>query len=465
MTATKAASAGPVPTGERLAKLRELMRKAGSGQGIHAYVVPSEDAHQSEYIADCDARRAYISGFNGSAGCAVVTEKQAALFTDGRYFLQASKQLDKNWTLMKSGMPDVPTWQEWVRQVLPASGRVGIDPTLIPSGDAAALQQQLGKNATLCGIDENLIDAIWAERPTRPSEPLSVLELQYSGASHQAKITELRSECEKLDAYGFVVSALDEIAWLFNLRGSDIAYNPVFFAYAIVTLDRVILYVDKKKCGRDVLAHLGSQVEIKPYLDIFSDSKELATTASAKKSKLLLGNKASWALQRALGPDTVQIGSPIQMAKAIKNPTELEGFRRCHLRDAAALCNFFGWLQNELAAGNMSIDEVTAADKLEGFRREQADFVGLSFTTISSVGPNAAIIHYSPERGNCAAIRASQIYLCDSGGQYKDGTTDVTRTLHFGKPTEFEMEAYTRVLQGHIAIDMAVFPKGTTGGQ
>ncbi|KIW75399.1 hypothetical protein Z517_10140 [Fonsecaea pedrosoi CBS 271.37] len=461
-----------VDTTKRLSQLRELMRK----HELDIYIVPSEDSHQSEYIAPCDARRAYISGFTGSAGTAVITLEKAALSTDGRYFNQASKQLDENWLLLKQGMEDVPTWQEWTTEQAQGGKTVGVDPTVITAIDARKLSETLKKksHATLVGVSQNLVDKIWTDRPPRPAEKVIVLSDKYAGKPYEQKLDELRKELKKKKAVGMVVSMLDEVAWLLNLRGSDIPYNPVFFSYATVTPSSATLYIDSAKLDNEVREHLDGTVQIKPYDDLFGDLMGIAETAvneieangvaKPRSSKLLLSNKSSWALYLGLGgEDKVEESrSPLADAKAIKNSIELEGMRQCHIRDGAALIEYFAWLEAELQSGSW-LDEVQAADKLEAIRAKGEHFVGLSFDTISSTGPNAAVIHYSPERGNCSIVDVNAVYLCDSGAQYLDGTTDTTRTLHFGTPSDMEIKAYTLVLKGVIALDRAVFPKGTTG--
>ncbi|KAK5208485.1 hypothetical protein LTR41_005711 [Exophiala xenobiotica] len=461
-----------VDTTKRLAQLRDLMRQ----HKLDVYIVPSEDSHQSEYIAPCDARREYICGFTGSAGTAVITLENAALATDGRYFNQASKQLDSNWLLLKQGMEDVPTWQEWTTEQAEGGKTVGVDPTVITATDARKLSETLKKksHATLVGVSENLVDKIWKTRPSRPTEKVIVLNEKYAGKSYKEKLDDLRKDLKKKKAAGMVVSMLDEVAWLFNLRGSDIPYNPVFFSYAAVTPTSATLYVDSSKLGPEIKDYLADSVEIKPYDALFSDLTGIAATAAnevqqngttkSHEPKLLLSNKSSWALSLGLGGDdkVEEARSPIADAKAIKNDNELEGMRQCHIRDGAALIEYFAWLEHELLNGTW-IDEVQGADKLEEIRSKGEHFRGLSFDTISSTGPNAAVIHYKPEPGNCSVIDPKAIYLCDSGAQYLDGTTDTTRTLHFGEPSEMEIKAYTLVLKGVIALDRAVFPKGTTG--
>ncbi|KAI2630598.1 aminopeptidase-like protein [Hypoxylon sp. NC1633] len=469
---TSAIEMDKVNTTARLASLRELM----SENKVDVYIVPSEDSHSSEYIAPCDARRAFISGFTGSAGCAVITHTKAALATDGRYFNQASKQLDENWLLLKQGLQDVPTWQEWTAEQAADGKVVGVDPTLLTSGMAKKFSEKIKKSGgkELAAVEENLVDKVWGkDRPPQPNEPVIVLSEKFAGKDVKTKLTDLRKDIEKKKSLGFVVSMLDEIAWLFNLRGNDIPYNPVFFSYAIVTADEVTLYVDSSKLSTESQSYLsGNDVTVKPYKDIFGDASALHKSAEAKKAgesrestKFLISNKASWALKRALGGSDMveEIRSPLGDSKAVKNETELEGMRACHVRDGAALIEFFAWLENQLIVKKATIDEVEAADKLEALRAKQKDFVGLSFPTISSTGPNAAVIHYKPERGNCSVIDPDAVYLCDSGAQFLDGTTDTTRTLHFGEPTKAEIEAYTLVLKGNIALDRAIFPKGTTG--
>ncbi|KAM0275840.1 hypothetical protein ACHAQH_007350 [Verticillium albo-atrum] len=456
-----------VDTSSRLSKLRELMR----ANSVDIYVVPSEDSHSSEYIAACDARREFISGFSGSAGCAVITLDKAALATDGRYFNQASKQLDQNWLLLKQGLQDVPTWQDWSAEQSAGGKTVGVDPELIAASAAKKLAAKIQKfgGSDLVALERNLVDVVWgADRPARPKNPAVILSDAFSGKTVEAKLRDLRQELAKKDSPGMVVSMLDEIAWLLNLRGSDIPYNPVFFSYAVVTLDTATLFIDDTKLSHDSLETLKKNgIATKPYAGIFEDAKALASSRSVqgRGKRTLLSSKASWALKRALGGDDLveEVRSCIGDAKAVKNQAELAGVRACHIRDGIALIEYFAWLEDQLVAKKAVLDEVQAADKLEQLRQKQQNYVGLSFDTISSTGANAAVIHYKPERGTCPAIDPAAIYLCDSGAQYLDGTTDVTRTVHFGCPAEAERLAYTLVLKGNIALDSAIFPKGTTG--
>ncbi|OCL14510.1 Creatinase/aminopeptidase [Glonium stellatum] len=459
-----------VNTTERLARLRQLMKD----RKVDIYIVPSEDSHQSEYIAPCDARREYICGFSGSAGTAVVTLEKASLSTDGRYFNQAEKQLDSNWELLKQGLQDVPTWQEWTADQSEGGKIVGVDPSVITAPDARKLAEKIKKKggSELKPVKENLIDLVWGDaQPRRPSEKVRVLGVEYSGKKFEEKLEDLRKELEKRKSLGFVVSMLDEIAWLYNLRGNDIPYNPVFFSYAVVTPKAATLYIDGSKLSSAVKSHLGDVVTIRPYDAIFEDINILSSEStqvdegSTSPRKFLVSTRASWALNQSLGGEekVEEVRSPIGDAKAIKNETELEGMRACHIRDGAALIEYFAWLEDQLINKSAKIDEVDGADKLEAIRSKHERFVGLSFDTISSTGPNAAVIHYKPEKGNCSIIDPKAVYLCDSGAQFLDGTTDTTRTLHFGEPTEMERKAYTLVLKGNIALERAVFPKGTSG--
>lgn len=284
----------------------------------------------------------------------------------------------------------------------------------------------------------------------------------FLGESHQDKLQKIRQHLKEKNQYGVIVSALDEIAWVFNLRGSDVECNPVFYAYALITQNNVTLYVNPEKLTESVRQHL-ENIQLSPYDAIFADLAQLKDTLSSSQQKMLIDASTNLAIEEAVGAGfVIEEGSFIENAKAIKNEIELKGMRDCHVRDGAALVQYFAWLEKQLLSGKQ-LDEVQAADHLEKLRAAQQHFVGLSFPTISSTGPNGAIIHYEPERDNCKVIDPAQIYLCDSGAQFKDGTTDCTRTLHFGTPTAYEKSCFTAVLQGHIALDMAVFPKGTTG--
>ncbi|KAI9843452.1 MAG: hypothetical protein M1837_006298 [Sclerophora amabilis] len=456
-----------VDTSKRLTHLRELMKE----NKVDIYSLCHLKTATNRNTLLPAMQEEYISGFSGSAGCAVITLEKAALATDGRYFNQAEKQLDSNWSLLKQGLQDVPTWQEWTAEQSEGGKMVGVDPTVVTAPDARKLAEKIKKKGgeELVAVKDNLVDVVWGQqRPPMPHEKVKVLSLDFAGKKFDEKIEDLRKELEKKKSLGFVVCMLDEIAWLFNLRGNDIPYNPVFFSYALVTPSSATLYIDDTKLESNVKSHLGDDVAIRPYPAIFEDLNSLQQSQSLNteaKQKFLISTKTSWALSQALGGEkkVEEIRSLIGDAKAIKNDTELQGMRACHIRDGAALVEFFAWLEEELIVKTSKVDEVEAADKLEQIRSKHKNFVGLSFNTISSTGPNAAVIHYKPERGNCSVIDPQAVYLCDSGAQYFDGTTDTTRTFHFTEPSEMERKAFTLVLKGHINLDKAVFPKGTSG--
>lgn len=504
----------PIDTGKRLEGVKDLMRS----NDVSIYLVPTEDAHGSEYISPADARREYITGFTGSAGTALILldHPQSLLFTDGRYFNQASKQLHPTyWKLMKQGIDGVPTWQDYLIKAAadrieeskrtqrtnletntttaderkdgddrPVSEndlglKIGIDPTLISSKDSDDLSKKLRPySARLVSLKDNLIDLQWdSSRPTKPHDPIKILELKYSGQSTIDKIQRIRDRLVELndsnqEVIGIVVSALDEIAWCLNLRGSDILYNPVFFSYLWIDTrsnQPVILFVNPEQVSSELKKYLDdNRIHTRPYSSIWEFLSHDLKSNLKINSKVLISPTTSLAVEDHLGGEsrTIKLRSPLQDLKSIKNPIEIQGFRDSHLRDGVALVTYFAWLEDHLSDPNSKpLNEFDAATRLEKFRKDLGGqfFQGLSFTTISSTGKNAAIIHYSPDPIGSAIIDKDQVYLCDSGAQYLDGTTDVTRTWHFGTPTEEEKRAFTRVLQGHISLAQAVFPDKTTG--
>lgn len=402
--------------------------------------------------------------------------EKAALWTDGRYFLQASQQLDQScWQLMKAGLPETPSKEKWLYSELSNGQRVGVDPALISFEAAKKLRESLnktnGKSIELVAVNENLIDAIWKDQPTFEPKEIQNLPIEFSGKASNDKIEDLRNYLKSHNYSSIILTALDEIAWLFNLRGSDINFNPVFFSYALITLEKSFLFIGHNGQGnilsegaKTVLAN--DQIIIEDYSNVFHRMKEL--TEGLKD--ILITSTCNWKLVESVGTEKIKTLNgafgPIETAKSIKNETEIKGFRLCHIRDGAALCRYFAWLEAELNKSDVPvIDEVDGADRLEAFRSEGENFKGLSFDTISGSGPNGAIIHYKPEKPSAAPITVDKLYLCDSGAQYLDGTTDVTRTVHFGTPSAYEKECFTRVLKGNLALERAVFPAGTSGLQ
>lgn len=493
-SARKASKKAAPPPDEKLVKLRERFEI----EGIDAYIIPSEDPHQSEYSADCFMRRAYISGFTGSAGTAVVTKDLAALWTDGRYFLQAENQLGLAWQLMRAGTPSVPSYGEWLRDQLNPGSKVGIDPFLFSSEAAVELKRcLLERDHKLVLLhSSNLVDDIWgAMRPSLPSSPLRVHDIRFAGVDVATKLENLRKDLALAGATAIIVTMLDEVAWLFNLRGSDVPHNPVAYAYAVVELEAATLFTDASKISDKVSLHLkNAQVSVKPYTAVLSELERLASggfklwldpsrvsvaiantfeAACEMYYKNCNKNKRSEQARSTLassesgheksGPAALHRTSPITLAKAKKNAAELDGMRKAHLRDAAALTEFWAWLEYTIVDEKRQPTEVQVADTLLGFRARQSGFLDTSFDTISGSGPNGAIIHYRAEPESCRTVDDKHVFLLDSGAQYNDGTTDVTRTVHFGIPTAHQKECYTRVLQGHIAVDKAIFPEGTPG--
>jgi len=443
-------------TSELLCKLRNLMRSHGK---LSAYIIPSDDAHMSEYVCEKFLRRGFISGFTGSAGTAVVLMEKALLWTDGRYFLQAEMEMDDNWTLMKARMPGTPTEEEWLTANLNCNDKVGIDPKTCSVTRFKTLKKQLcGVGIELVSVEENLVDLVWEDAPSMPAEPVFLHGVQNAGEGISSKLENIRKQLKSKLCDSIILSALDDIAWLYNLRGNDVNYNPVFYSFAYIDQTSSILYVDESKLSAEIKEYLSnSSTSVKPYEDIYADVKSL-------NGRVFLTLSTNAAIFKAINEKNRVVGqSPVQELKAIKNEVELEGMRNCHIRDGAALTEYLYWLQTEVHKPGIVIDEVDGSDKAAQLRSEQDKFVSLSFDTISSSGANGAIIHYKPEKGSCLQIDKDDIYLCDSGAQYSDGTTDVTRTVHLGVPSEYQKDRFTRVLMGHIDLALAVFPPGTKG--
>lgn len=443
-------------------------------KGIQALIVNGEDAHQSEYSTERDQRRRFISGFRGSYGTVVVMYDKALLWTDGRYYTQALSELDppEEWTLMREGLLDTPTIAAWLASNLPPKSAVGADANLISYTEWARLHTSLTTAGhCLIPLPENLVDKVWAdEQPAPTANVILPQALQYSGQSAGDKVRLCREAMRENNVTVLVVTALDEIAYLLNWRGSDIPFNPVFFAYVILTLKDVHVFVDRSRLSQEALEQLkneGVDFSIDPifhaYTDIHVYMKELVNSCT-DQDKIWISNKSSYALHADCGEIKKHTDiTPISVMKAIKNPIEIEGMKAAHVRDSVALVKYFAWLEDKIKNTKEHITEISGATRLEKFREEQDHFVGLSFTTISSIGPHGAVIHYSPTAETDMPITDKELYLCDSGAQYYDGTTDVTRTLHFGKPTSFERECFTRVFKGQCRLSTMIFPLKTKG--
>lgn len=435
--------------------MRERMR----ADGVDFYLVPSSDAHQNEYVPACWQRRAYVSGFTGSAGDVVVGADQARLWTDSRYYLQAEQQLDGEvFELMKTGLPEVPTPAAWLAEQ--AKGAVvGVDPRVISLANARELRKKLG-NETLQGRVENYVDAVWTDAPALPHEPAQVLDTAFAGQSAAEKLARVRVSLEERDCAHLLLTTLDAIAWLLNLRGRDVAFNPLLISYARVGRSDCELFVAPDKISSEVSRHLtASGVAVSAYDDF-------ANSVAALTDRVWIDPKtASLWLAEALEASQAEIyerANPVDLFKARKNPVEQAGMRDSHVRDGVALVRFLHWIEGAWGEG---LDEIGSAERLERFRREGEHFQGLSFPTISGFAAHGAIVHYGATQESATKIDDSALYLVDSGAQYLDGTTDVTRTVHLGTPTPEEREHYTRVLKGHLALRQTRFPKGTTGAQ
>ena len=448
-------------TRARLARLREAMRD----HGITAYVVPSSDPHQSEYVPERWARRAWMSGFTGSAGELVVGLQGGGLWTDGRYHLQARQQLrGTGIRLFPVGEKDVPTIESHLAKTLPRGAAVGVDPAIISMQRARRIVEAFAPaGVDLKPIDENLVDAVRGPVPGRRTRaPVAPLPTRFAGETSASKLRRVRRAMRERDADALVVTTLDAIAWLFNVRGADVAYNPVVIAYAVVTPDEAVLHVDRGKLGAAALGHLRRTVRIESYASIRRTLRRLARS----KAKVWVDPEATSLMCARLldGAEPVLAPSPIPRMKARKNDLELAGIRAAHRRDGAAMVRFLHWLERSLPTGG--ITEMGAADRLEGFRREGEHFRGLSFPTIAGYADHGAIIHYSVDEASDVPLRPEGLFLVDSGAHYLDGTTDITRTLLLGGgATAAQRDCYTRVLKGHIAIATARFPAGTTGAR
>ena len=445
----------------RLARLRDAMRQ----HEIAAYLVPSSDPHQSEYVPEHWARRPWISGFTGSAGDLVVGLEGGGLWTDGRYHLQARRQLrGTGLRLFPAGEKNVPTIEGHLAKTLPRGAVVGVDPAVVTMKRARRIGGAFAPaGLTLKLIDENLVDAVRGPiRGQRSRASVAPLPTRFAGETSAAKLRRVRRAMREREADALLVTTLDSIAWLFNVRGADVAYNPVVIAYAVVTADEAILHVDRGKLGVAAEAHLRRVARVEPYGAIRRTLRGLGR----RKAAVWVDPHATsvWCARLLDGAKPVIARSPIPCMKARKNKVELAGIRAAHRRDGAAMVRFLEWLERAVPAGGVT--EMSAADALDTFRAEGEHFRGLSFPTIAGYADHGAIIHYAADEESNAPLRPEGLFLVDSGGHYLDGTTDVTRTLLLGgHPTERQRECYTRVLKGHVAIATARFPAGVTGSR
>ncbi len=446
----------------RLVSLRTLMTE----HDLDAWVVPSADAHQSEYVSENWLRRGFISGFDGSAGTAVVLADQARLWTDSRYFLQAEEQLEgTGFELMKIGNPGVPSVEAFLGDTLAEGARVGVNAAVFSVKGYGELEAALEpKGVTLVPLPIDLVDQVWgADQPPMPTAPVRVHGPEVSGESVAEKLGRmfLRMEREGVDA--MLVCALDEIAWSFNLRGADIAYNPVLIAWGLIERDKATLFTGLERLGPEVREALPENVQLRPYQAIDEACEALAATGAKVWLDPAVASKRL-AVMLDEGGATLHLATdPIPAWKAIKNATEIAGMRAAHIRDGVAMVRFLRWLETAVPAGGVT--ELSAEAQLEQFRAMGEMFVGNSFRTIAGYAGHGAVVHYAASHDSNAAVLAQGIFLVDSGGQYLDGTTDITRTIAMGEPTQEQRRAYTAVLRGHLQLRGARFKAGTNGYQ
>lgn len=441
---------------ERLNRLRAMMRK----QGMDAYLVPSGDYHGSEYVGEYFKLRAFLSGFHGSAGTLLVMQDWAGLWTDGRYFIQAARELEGSTiALMKSGEPQVPTLEEYLAEHLPQDGCLGFDGRVVSVAEIREMEKTLKKKRIrFCG-GQDLAGDLWTDRPSISRQPAFLLEERYSGESAADKLARLREAMRKQDAAYHVLTALDEIAWLFNMRGADVNCTPVVLAYVVVGLETAQIYLHEEVLNdalRTQFAALG--VEVLPYENLISGVEAL----HGKGKVLIDPYRVNDAVYEKLDPSQVVEGdNPCMLMKSVKNPVEMENMREAHLKDGAAMAEFLYWVKTNVKKG--TVTELTAQACVDQFRREQEGFVNISFDTISAYGGHAAMCHYKATEESSCPVEPKGFLLVDSGGHYLEGSTDITRTIAVGPVTEEERLHYTLVLKGMIALASAKFLYGVRG--
>lgn len=442
---------------EKIHTLRQLMKE----KNIDVYIVPSADNHQSEYVGEHFKSRAYITGFTGSAGTAVITQSEAGLWTDGRYFIQAEKELQgSNISLYRMGNPGVPKIIEYLDTVLPQNGTLGFDGRVISMSEGQKYAEAFSYKNVKLEPTYDLIDMIWPDRPKMSDHPVFLLEEKYSGESTSSKLERIRKSMMEAGATAHILITLDDIAWLFNYRGRDVLYTPVVLSYAIIMMDRVHLFIDESKLSniiKEVLAK--DNVILHPYNDIYAFTAKL----SSDEIVLIDSSRLNYALYHSI-PKNVKIidqVNPCVLFKAMKNSTEIENIKKAHIKDGVAHTKFLYWLKTNI--GKEVITELSASDKLECLRAEQDNFLWPSFGPISAYGAHAAMCHYSSSEETNCELKEGSLYLTDTGGNYMEGSTDITRTIALGNiPQKLKLH-YTNVLRGNLALANAKFLYGCTG--
>ena len=443
---------------DRIVLLRAFMQK----NKINAFIIPSTDPHAGEYIPAHWEYRKWITGFTGSAGTAVIADRQAGLWTDSRYFLQAEEQLNgTSIQLFKDRLPETPSIGEWLCSILQPGDRVGIDGWMNGHMEAMALKEQLLESGIHLVLTDNPFDSHWEEQPILPTNPVFIQELKFAGQECNEKLTAIREAVKQRGNKGILISALDEVAWTLNLRGNDVHCNPVFVSYLLVDSQTATLYINKEKVSEEVGTYLRSQgVECKPYTAIEQDLKTYKGRLQVSGSI----NEAAYVAACSSAEAEVHIAdSPVSLFKAVKNETEMNGFRQAMKRDGVAMVRFLRWLEKAIPKGGQT--EYSIDQMLYSLRKEQDFFKGISFDTIAGYKDHGAIVHYEATTDTAYTLHEESLLLLDSGAQYQDGTTDITRTIALGPLNEEERTDYTLVLKGHLQLQNAVFPQGTCGTQ
>lgn len=441
---------------ERLEQLRRLMAE----RHMDAYLIPTADFHESEYVGEYFKCRKFITGFTGSAGIAVVTASEAGLWTDGRYFVQAARQLEgSGFTLQRMGQEGVPSIEEYLETALPEHGVLGFDGRVVNSRMGTELKERLEDKAVTLAYTEDLVGMIWTDRPELSAEPVWVLEERYAGKPAAEKIARLRADMKKAKASVHVLTTLDDIVWLLNIRGNDIPYNPVVLSYLVMTGEDCSLFINDAVLNQEVRAYLeGLGVTVRPYNDIYEFVK------SFRNEKVLLEtSRTNYAILNNLDGSNKIIDqvNPTVLAKAVKNDVEIENERRAHIKDGVAVTKLLYWLKKNI--GTIPMTEISVSDYCEQLRREQEGNLGLSFDTISAYKENAAMCHYSATPESNKELRPEGLYLIDSGGQYYEGTTDITRTVALGPITDEEREHFTLVAMSMLRLGHVKFLYGCRG--
>ena len=444
---------------ERLSALRKFMES----KNLNVFVIPSTDPHLSEYPAATWESRKWISGFTGSAGTIVVTLKEAGLFTDSRYFLQGKTELaNTGIDLFKVGLPETPEMIDWIIDQAGENGKVGIDGLVYAAADAQLLENRLKRKNIELVTQFDPFAEIWKDRPEIPTNEIFILPEDVTGESAKSKINRIVEVLKKEDADGMLMVTLDAIAWTFNIRGNDVDFNPVAVAYAYISEKETVLFINPKKLTNEVADNLKQQgVTLAAYDKIF----DFVSNLPANSSVLVTGSKINRRLLQTIPANctVIDVPSPADLMKSKKNETELKGFRNAMLKDGIALVKFYMWMEKAVPAGEVT--EVTIEDKLREYRSQQPLYFGESFNTIAGYAGNGAIVHYHATPENHSKVEPKGLMLIDSGAQFMDGTTDITRTLAVGELTEQMKKDYTNVLKGHIQIATAIYPQGTRGSQ